>query len=321
MGSRGVILHTDERLDDAILIRFTPGKSRTYAQYSVSTAGTRLCRGNVNSIMLTVPQTIRQGEAKSKEKVAELVRTGVDLSMIPQSEIRAGKGKALDVEFQWLDFLNNYRKQGLFGRFANCSLILLHDRYMNWCQVEPHRTVSCLGWGWVKLIGRDDRADKTVKLLERIREWRDAQAVAIGRMAPAAVCSEELMKTIAKTRPRDESGLRAVGLRVGDIASLSQLLRELEAEFGWAVEGTLVPSDAPSDAQLKFKQGYTHTDPTTKNTYVQPRSRHDLGIKAYMVSVFRFTVGKELISAIAADQVRVLSLKFGASSWFCSGSR
>lgn len=84
-----------------------------YASYSVSLKGRQFTQGSsTKQLLLKVPQCERQRDAKLKEKLEALKESGVDLSRIPQSELKAGQGETLSAEMQWVDLLASYRKQG-----------------------------------------------------------------------------------------------------------------------------------------------------------------------------------------------------------------
>ncbi|CEF97424.1 DNA/RNA helicase, DEAD/DEAH box type, N-terminal [Ostreococcus tauri] len=67
------------------------------------------------------------------------------------------------------------------------------------------------------------RADALADLLAKIETWRDDRAQALG-MAPASVLSAHMCKKIAYSQPRSVEALRAVGVRVTGVETLSELI-------------------------------------------------------------------------------------------------
>ena len=67
------------------------------------------------------------------------------------------------------------------------------------------------------------RHDALVDLLAKIENWRDERAQQLG-MAPAAVLSASLCKKIAYSQPRSVEALRAVGVRVTGVETLSDII-------------------------------------------------------------------------------------------------
>jgi len=67
------------------------------------------------------------------------------------------------------------------------------------------------------------RHDALVDLLAKIENWRDERAQQLG-MAPAAVLSASLCKKIAYSQPRSVEALRAVGVRVTGVETLSEII-------------------------------------------------------------------------------------------------
>ena len=67
------------------------------------------------------------------------------------------------------------------------------------------------------------RHDALVDLLAKIENWRDERAQQLGR-APAAVLSASLCKKIAYSQPRSVEALRAVGVRVTGVETLSDII-------------------------------------------------------------------------------------------------
>ena len=58
------------------------------------------------------------------EKIKELVDAGVDVSAVPQSELDAGTGPALDSELRWVRMLRHYDESGKAERAETCREIL-----------------------------------------------------------------------------------------------------------------------------------------------------------------------------------------------------
>ena len=104
--------------------------------------------------------------------------------------------------------------------------------------------------------------DLLVDLLSKIEAWRDARAREL-RMAPAAVLSSHLCKKIAYSQPRSVEALRAVGVRVTGVESLSKLINdtlpqpeETPASNGVALAlGTITPKTCWALADYKPKKG------------------------------------------------------------------
>ena len=142
------------------------------------------------------------------------------------------------------------------------------------------------------------RAEALVDLLSQIEQWRDSRARELG-MAPAAVLSAHLCKKIAYTAPRSVEALRAVGVRVTGVESLSKLINDampkvdVETTSNGALElslGTIAPNARWHLAEYKPKKG-------PGGTMVKPN---------WEVSYERFTSGEHVETIALTTQPKAV---------------
>jgi ATP-dependent DNA helicase RecQ/Werner syndrome ATP-dependent helicase len=85
-------------------------------------------------IVLPIPESVARAEREAAEiadkKIKELVDAGVDVSAVPQSELDAGTGPALDSELRWVRMLRHYDESGKAERAETCREIL--RRVLGW---------------------------------------------------------------------------------------------------------------------------------------------------------------------------------------------
>jgi hypothetical protein len=140
------------------------------------------------------------------------------------------------------------------------------------------------------------RADALVDLLSRIEQWRDSRARELG-MAPAAVLSAHLCKKIAYTAPRSVEALRAVGVRVTGVESLSKLINDAMPKVdvetpatGVLSLGTITPTAPWHLVEYKPKKG-------PGGTMVKPN---------WEVSYERFTSGEHVETIALTTQPKAI---------------
>jgi len=118
---------------------------------------------------------------------------------------------------------------------------------------------------WMQTLERyrgTPKYDLLVDLLSKIEAWRDTRAREL-RMAPAAVLSSHMCKKIAYSQPRSVEALRAVGVRVTGVESLSELINntlpQTEETLGSNGDtlalGTISPKKPWALADYKPKKG------------------------------------------------------------------
>jgi ATP-dependent DNA helicase RecQ/Werner syndrome ATP-dependent helicase len=169
------------------------GQTRSWTTYKITLVGLNALMKPDTSIVLPVPQSIREIEQKDKEKrlkiIKQLEKDGVKLDKIPSDEIETGDGEVIRAYKKWNMHLETLRKSGKH-------------------QMIPHLN----------------------QLLSLLEKWRADTAIKYV-VAPASVISEHILVAIAyatATLPpgmkMDSNSLMAAGVRSREIATLASEL-------------------------------------------------------------------------------------------------
>jgi len=203
------------------------GYNAGFQAYDLGPKGQAVVRRDWHGqIVLPVPQAIRDEETRAREKIerklAELRSERISLESIPAEELRRGTGPIIDGEQRWVRKLDSLRKG---------------------TEVQ------------VKMAGALET------LLERAREWRQAEAVKRS-MAPGAIADDPMLRRIAlaardATHSPDTEKLCAdAGMRFEGASGLAALISAWRDEFNISAQAG---ADEASGAQevLKFPPNWS----------------------------------------------------------------
>ena len=101
---------------------------------ALSRAGQTKSKPELPEIVLPIPESVARAMREAAEiadkKVKELVDAGVDVGAVPQSELDAGTGPALDSELRWVRMLRHYEESGKAERAETYREML--RRVLSW---------------------------------------------------------------------------------------------------------------------------------------------------------------------------------------------
>jgi len=167
------------------------GYNNSFDVFGVTAKG-RSALEEKSSIMLQVPQAIRQQEEeeqKAKEaQLANLKKSGVDLTKIPKKELEEGAGETMSAYRDWFNRLNHFRER------------------------------------------TPQKAANLEEFLKRIIAWRDATAQKL-RMAPASVLPEHIAMKLAYVQATTVEALKSVGVRIVGVEELAALMLAAKQEL------------------------------------------------------------------------------------------
>jgi hypothetical protein len=182
--------------------------------YSVSNTGRNVTNNEALSVMLPVPDALREAErretARRERVVQNLVAMGVQLDNLPSEEIEHGDGATIQAYSKWNSYVATQAR-----------------------------------------LGNDNRCAELEELLSLVQGWRSNAAV-LHTMAPASVLAEHVLLSVsyaAATLPRgmrvEKAALLAAGARTRELDSLVDILNQ------WIDRYRKHPS---GDASLSRKQ-------------------------------------------------------------------
>jgi superfamily II DNA helicase RecQ len=227
-------------------------------------------------VFLPIPEAVQRAETECKvaadAKIDELKKSGVDVSSIPQQELDAGVGPALNAELQWARNLRTHRNAGRDEKATALQTLL--QRIETW---------------------RDATAD-----LLNIAPTAVFPSHVAKRVAYACASSAGM--------PLDVESLRSAGVRVVGAAGLVLVIQQALSELGLGRPlGVSDADDVASDGQQKctyMKHGVL--TPTTPWLFALYKPRKKKGVPdqppTWEVSYDRFVKKNESPSAIAMTQ-------------------
>mmetsp|Transcript_12998 Transcript_12998/g.25523 ORF Transcript_12998/g.25523 Transcript_12998/m.25523 type:complete len:412 (+) Transcript_12998:2-1237(+) len=209
-----VVLANNDYIDrKRITTTTTTGYNNSFDVYGITAKG-RSALENKSSIMLPVPQAIREQEEEEKRakeaRLANLQKSGVDLTKIPEKELEEGTGETMSAYRDWFNRLNHFRERS------------------------------------------PQKAANLEEFLKRIIAWRDATAQKL-RMAPANVLPEHIAMKLAYVQATTVDALKSVGVRIVGVEELAALMLAAKGELFPQEEGNSEEEGTKgSSAQIEF---------------------------------------------------------------------
>lgn len=176
------------------------GYDRSWTVYHLTPQGKQVLRSSSASVVLPVPDYLREVERKEEEKrqrvLAKLQEHGITKESLPPEEVETGDGEVVRSYSKWYNYLDNIKKSG-----------------------------------------RDERHEQLQQLMARIEEWRSQAAIRLST-APASIMAEHIMVAVAYItatlppgRKVDAESLEAAGVRSNGINQLVERLGSWVDEF------------------------------------------------------------------------------------------
>ena len=235
---------------------------RSYPTYCVAPLGLIFLENTTATLILTVPESVREDERLAEEKrqkiLSRLTSAGVDLSKIPEAELKMGEGEVMNAYTHLYNYVDNLRQR------------------------DPAK------------------ANALLALKDDIARWRATTAQTL-IMAPASVLPEHLMCKVAyvgSRGPLSAKALEDIGLRLPE----SSIKALSEVTMNWCLKNDVggigdCGSSSSSSSTSKEDRMINLTSflgkPWKLAYYVTGR--------AWEISAERFAKGEELQS-IACNQ-------------------
>jgi RecQ family ATP-dependent DNA helicase len=187
------------------------GYSRAFSTFCISAKGLEVLSNESKTIVLTVPQSLRDLEHEDREVrqrvLTQLEEAGINLELIPNEEFESGDGITIQAYLKWNSYIKSLRKRN-----------------------------------------REDYIQELENLLSRIEVWRHSTAEKV-RMAPSTVLAEHLTYSIAYTVATlqgkvEKDALVAVGVRSRELESLVQSIHQ------WQDDVQIVSSSSVKDTTI-----------------------------------------------------------------------
>ena len=234
------------------------GFDRSWTCFKLSQLGHHALNNTGLSIVLTVPESIREAERQQEMKrqrvLQKLEERGVKVDQLPQEEVEQGDGEVIRAYTKWHNYIATQEKNGNLERTAQLEeLILL------------------------------------------VQEWRSNAAVQF-RMAPSSVLPEHILYSItyaAATLPRgirvDKCALVSAGARARELDSLADILNDWAERYRPRSEEAAL-SQSKTDAAMVFPVG--PVKPTLKWAYAVYKPNKKTGLASWESSYQRFENGE-----------------------------
>ena len=255
--SRGYIISKSKKVE-------INGFNRAFSTFSISPKGLEVLRDESKTIILTVPQSLRDLEQEDREvrerALSQLEKAGINLDLIPNEEFESGEGITIQAYVKWHSYIQSLRKNN-----------------------------------------RDHRIQKLKDLLLRIDDWRQNTAEK-SRTAPATVLAEHLTYSIAYTVASlhvkvEKEALLAVGVRSRELDSLVQTIQQWQGYFD--IVSTSSVNDTSIMSQMVLPDMFT---PPRAWEYAFYKPMKKTGLASWESSHTRFVAG-EHPQAIAMSPV------------------